>query len=80
MVTTSQRSVQCNRSFITYPTKDRLYGLCWRPDAVSLRIAASTFIPGEYANKIEVTTVSFTRVLMAQMLSLLHLFGIMYMS
>ncbi|CAI5734373.1 unnamed protein product [Hyaloperonospora brassicae] len=54
MVTTSQRSVQCNRSFITYPTKDRLYGLCWRPDAVSLRIAASTFIPGEYANKIEI--------------------------
>ncbi|KAG1708402.1 hypothetical protein DVH05_025080 [Phytophthora capsici] len=51
---TPQRSVFCDRPFITYPTRDRLYGLCWRPDVSSLRIAASTFIPGEYANKIEI--------------------------
>ncbi|KAG7390359.1 ddb1 and cul4 associated factor 7 [Phytophthora pseudosyringae] len=53
-MTTPQRSVLCDRPFITYPTRDRLYGLCWRPDVSSLRIAASTFIPGEYANKIEI--------------------------
>ncbi|RLN90537.1 hypothetical protein BBJ28_00000768 [Nothophytophthora sp. Chile5] len=50
----AQRTVLCDRPFITYPTRDRLYGLCWRPDVSSLRIAASTFIPGEYANKIEI--------------------------
>ncbi|OWZ16241.1 WD domain-containing hypothetical protein [Phytophthora megakarya] len=53
-MTTPQRSAFCDRPFITYPTRDRLYGLCWRPDVSSLRIAASTFIPGEYANKIEI--------------------------
>ncbi|KAG6590684.1 DDB1- and CUL4-associated factor 7 [Phytophthora cinnamomi] len=51
---TPQRSVLCDRPFITYPTRDRLYGLCWRPNVSLLRIAASTFIPGEYANKIEI--------------------------
>ncbi|CAH0491297.1 unnamed protein product [Peronospora farinosa] len=51
---TSERSVLCDRPFITYPTRDRLYGLCWRPDVSSMQIAASTFIPGEYANKIEI--------------------------
>ncbi|CAH0477786.1 unnamed protein product [Peronospora belbahrii] len=50
----SPRTILCDRPFITYPTRDRLYGLCWRPDVSSMRIAASTFIPGEYANKIEI--------------------------
>ncbi|KAF4324224.1 hypothetical protein BBO99_00000925 [Phytophthora kernoviae] len=54
MAAIQQRTVHCDRPFITYPTRDRLYGLCWRPDVSSLRIAASTFIPGEYANKIEI--------------------------
>jgi hypothetical protein len=46
--------VLCERPFISYATRDRLYGLCWRTDVSSLRIAATTFIPGEYVNKIKV--------------------------
>lgn len=47
-------AVLCERPFISYATRDRLYGLCWRTDVSSLRMAATTFIPGEYVNKIKV--------------------------
>ncbi|TMW63378.1 hypothetical protein Poli38472_002319 [Pythium oligandrum] len=42
------------RAFISYYTPHRLYGLCWGTKATEFRLATSTFIPGEYVNKLQV--------------------------
>lgn len=55
-------AAMCDRPFISYGTRDRLYGLCWRNDISTLRIAATTFIPGEYVNKIKVRICRASRV------------------
>ncbi|TYZ60665.1 hypothetical protein PybrP1_000315 [[Pythium] brassicae (nom. inval.)] len=40
--------------FISYRSPHRLYGLCWGTKSNDLRVAASTFIDGEYVNKLQV--------------------------
>lgn len=42
------------RVFISYRSPHRLYGLCWGTKPNDLRVAASTFIPEEYVNKLQV--------------------------
>lgn len=40
--------------YISYQSPHRLYGLCWGTKPNDLRVAASTFIDGEYVNKLQV--------------------------
>ncbi|GAB9463102.1 hypothetical protein Gpo141_00000575 [Globisporangium polare] len=42
------------RVFISYRSPHRLYGLCWGTKPNDLRVAASTFIPEEYVNKLQI--------------------------
>ncbi|KAF1330138.1 Wd domain-containing protein, partial [Globisporangium splendens] len=44
------------KAFISYFAPHRLYGLCWSTRKNDLRVAASSFIPGEYVNKLQVCT------------------------
>uniref|UniRef100_K3WK81 Uncharacterized protein n=1 Tax=Globisporangium ultimum (strain ATCC 200006 / CBS 805.95 / DAOM BR144) TaxID=431595 RepID=K3WK81_GLOUD len=42
------------KAFISYFAPHRLYGLCWSTRKNDLRVAASSFIPGEYVNKLQI--------------------------
>lgn len=42
------------RAIISYPAPHRLQGLCWRPKENDIRLAVTTFIAGQYENKIQV--------------------------
>lgn len=49
--------------FISYHSPHRLYGLCWGTKPNDLRVAASTFIDGEYVNKLQVRAITMERLL-----------------
>lgn len=49
------------RVFISYRSPHRLYGLCWGTKPNDLRVAASTFIPEEYVNKLQVRSAAIMK-------------------
>jgi hypothetical protein len=44
---------------VSYQSPQRLYGLCWGTKSGDFRLAASSFIPGEYVNKLQVRFFTF---------------------